>query len=58
MGTEIIVITIANLALLAYSLVVRLVRFILGRAGVMKAELGSAYKFHAVVIFVLTLYFC
>lgn len=55
MGTEIIVITIANLALLAYSLAVRLVRFILEKVSVVKPEFGSAYEIHAVIVFGLTL---
>jgi hypothetical protein len=55
MGTEIIAISIANLWLMAYALVVRLVRFTLVKVGVVQSGLGVLYKAHAVVIFSLAL---
>ena len=55
MGTEIIVITIANLWLMAYALVVRLIRFILVKASIVHSDLGILYKAHAVVIFIMGL---
>ena len=55
MGTEIIVITIANLWLMAYALVVRIIQFALVKAGVVDTDLGLLYKAHAVVISFLAL---
>lgn len=55
MGTEIVVITIANLWLMAYALVVRVVRFILVKSGMAHSDLGVLYKSHAVAVFSLSL---
>lgn len=55
MGTEIVVITIANLWLMAYALVIRLVRALLGRGGIIRSDLGIVYKSHATIISSLSL---
>ncbi|RXJ72742.1 hypothetical protein CS022_13990 [Veronia nyctiphanis] len=55
MGTEIIVITIANLLITAYALVVRIIHFTLVKTGVVHSDPGLAYKTHAVVILCLAL---
>ena len=55
MGTEIVVITIANLWLMAYTLVLRAVRFMLIKAGIAHSDIGILYKCHAVAVFSLSL---
>jgi hypothetical protein len=55
MGTEIIVITIANLWVFGYSVLIRFGRFILVKAGAIDSGLGILYKRHAAFVGVLAL---
>ena len=55
MGTEIVVITIVNLWVFGYSILVKLGRFLLVKTGVVNSELGVVYKIHAIFVGILAL---
>jgi len=55
MGTEIIVITLANLCVLAYSLLIKAIRLVLVKFEFLKPELSTIYKYHAVLVLLLAL---
>lgn len=55
MGTEIIVITIAQVLILAYSLGISVARFFMIRLSYMAADYGFIYKLNAVLVLVLSL---
>jgi hypothetical protein len=55
MGTEIIVITIANIYVFGYSVLIKLGWFLLVKFGVINSGFGIVYKCHAVLIAVLAL---
>jgi hypothetical protein len=54
MGSEILIISIANLFILAYSLVVRVTRFALVKTNVIEAKYGDTYRIHSVLVGILT----
>lgn len=55
MGIEIIVITIANLWVFGYAILIRSGRFLLEKIGMINSDLGVFYKYHAVLVGVLAL---
>lgn len=56
MGTEIIVITIFQLWVFCYTAIVRLFRAGAIKTGIIEPEIKRAYKIHAAVLFVITLF--
>jgi len=55
MGTEIIVITIFQLWIFAYSVAVRLLRLIAVKAGIVGSEMKLPYISHSAIVFILAL---
>ena len=55
MGTEIIVISIFQLWVFTYSVVVRLLRFIAVKTGLIEPEMKVVYTVHAVIVFFIAL---
>ncbi len=55
MGTEIIVITIFQLWVFSYSVLVRVLRAVAVKTGIIEPEIKLAYKIHAAVLFVVSL---